>query len=62
MLQPQLKHACKNMSTDSNLCSSVALYTKLNKMDALSEEYVKMRPTVIHKAWFDYRQVKRRNR
>jgi hypothetical protein len=33
----------------------VALYTKLNKMDALSEEYVKMRPAAIHKAWFDYR-------
>ena len=56
MLQPQLKHALQNMSTRLQpLQQCVALYTKLNKMDALSEEYVKMRPAAIHKAWFDYR-------
>jgi hypothetical protein len=56
MLQPQLKHALQNMSTRLQpLQQCVALYTKLNKMDALKEEYVKMRPAAIHKLWFDYR-------
>jgi hypothetical protein len=56
MLQPQLKHALQNMSTRLQpLQQCVALYTKLNKMDALKEEYVKMRPSAIHKLWFDYR-------
>lgn len=56
LLQPQLKHALQNMSTRlAPLQQCVSLYTQLDKMDALKEEYVKIRPAAIHKAWFDYR-------
>jgi len=56
LLQPQLKHALQNMSTRlAPLQQCVSLYTKLDKMDALKEEYVKIRPAAMHKAWFDYR-------
>jgi hypothetical protein len=55
MLAPQLKHALANMNTRiAPLQQCVGLYTKLNKMDALKDEYVKNRPWAIHKAWFDY--------
>jgi hypothetical protein len=55
MLQPQLKHALQNMNTRLGpLQQCVALYTKLDKMDSLREEYVKNRPGSAHKAWFAY--------
>jgi hypothetical protein len=55
LLQPQLKHALQNMSTRlAPLQQCVVLYSKLDKMDALREEYVKNRPGAIHKAWFAF--------
>ncbi|GKY92338.1 hypothetical protein MPSEU_000204800 [Mayamaea pseudoterrestris] len=55
MLAPQLKHALANMNTRiAPLQQCVALYTKLHKIDVLKEEYVKNRPLVLHKAWFEY--------
>ena len=55
LLQPQLKHALSNMNSRlAPLQQCVALYTKLGKMDALQEEYVKNRPGSIHKAWFAF--------
>jgi hypothetical protein len=55
MLQPQLNHALQNMNTRlAPLQQCVALYTKLDKMESLREEYVKNRPGPIHKAWFAY--------
>jgi hypothetical protein len=55
MLAPQLKYALANMSTRiAPLQQCVALYTKLNKMDSLKEDYVKNRPSGIHKAWFEF--------
>lgn len=55
MLQPQLKHALQNMSTRlAPLQHSVSLYLKLGKVNDLMNEYVKNRPTALHKAWFDY--------
>jgi hypothetical protein len=55
LLQPQLKHALQNMNTRlAPLQQCVALYTKLDKMDSLREEYVKNRPGSAHKAWFAY--------
>jgi len=55
LLQPQLKHALANMNTRlAPLQQCVSLYSKLNKMDSLKQEYVKNRPAAIHKAWFDY--------
>ena len=37
-----------------NMQQCVALYSKLDKMDSLREEYVKNRPGEIHKAWFAF--------
>jgi hypothetical protein len=55
LLQPQLKHALQNMNTRlAPLQQCVALYTKLDKVGSLREEYVKTRPGTIHKAWFAY--------
>lgn len=55
LLQPQLKHALQNMNTRlAPLQQCVALYTKLDKMESLREEYVKNRPGSVHKAWFSY--------
>lgn len=55
LLQPQLKHALQNMNSRlAPLQQCVALYSKLNKMDSLRDEYVKNRPSEIHKAWFAY--------
>lgn len=55
LLQPQLKHALQNMNTRlAPLQQCVALYGRLNKMDALREEYVKTRPGNLHKSWFAF--------
>jgi len=55
LLQPQLQHALQNMhSRLAPLQQCVALYSKLDKMDSLREDYVKQRPGVVHKAWFSY--------
>ena len=56
LLQPQLKHALANMSTRLGpLQQCVALYSQLHKMDTLKTEYIKNRPTHIHKSWFDFK-------
>lgn len=55
MLQPQLNHALQNMSSRLGpLQQCVELYSKLDKMDSLQEEYVKNRPGELHKAWFGF--------
>lgn len=55
LLQPQLQHALQNMhSRLAPLQQCVALYSKLDKMDSLRDNYVKQRPGVVHKAWFSY--------
>ena len=55
LLQPQLKHALQSMNTRlAPLQQCVSLYRKLEKMDALKEEYIKNRPMAVHKAWFAY--------
>lgn len=58
ILQPQLKHALANMNTRlAPLQQCVTLYSKLNKMDALKEEYIRNRPSGLHKSWFDYKMA-----
>lgn len=58
ILQPQLKHALANMNTRlAPLQQCVMLYSKLNKMDALKEEYIRNRPSSLHKSWFDYKMT-----
>jgi hypothetical protein len=55
LLQPQLQHALQSMHTRlAPLQQCVALYTKLNNLQALQDEYVKNRPSAIHKLWFSY--------
>ena len=55
LLQPQLKHALSNMTTRLGpLQQCVELYSKLGKLDSLQEDYVKHRPSALHKAWFDF--------
>ncbi len=55
LLQPQLQHALQNMhSRLAPLQQCVALYSKLDKMDSLRDDYVKQRPGAVHKAWFSY--------
>lgn len=55
LLQPQLRHALQNMHTRlAPLQQCVGLYSKLDKMDSLRDDYVKQRPGAVHKAWFSY--------
>jgi hypothetical protein len=55
LLQPQLQNALIHMQTRLGpLQQCVLLYSKLDKIDALKEDYVKTRPTSLHKSWFDY--------
>lgn len=55
LLHPQLLHALQNMSTRlAPLQQCVSLFEKLNKMDSLREQYVKIRPGALHKAWFAF--------
>lgn len=55
LLNPQLMHALQNMNTRlAPLQQCVSLFEKLNKMDSLQEQYVKMRPGTLHKAWFAF--------
>lgn len=55
MLTPQLKHALQNMNTRlAPLQQCVSLYSALDKIDILQQEYVTNRPQLIHKQWFQY--------
>lgn len=55
LLQPQLQHALQNMNTRlAPLQQCVSLYSQLGQNDILTQEYVKIRPTSLHKSWFDY--------
>jgi hypothetical protein len=55
LLQPQLRHALQNMHTRlAPLQHCVGLYSKLDKMESLRDDYVKQRPGAVHKAWFSY--------
>lgn len=55
LLQPQLRRALQNMHNRlAPLQQCVALYSKLDKMDSLRDDYVKQRPGTVHKAWFSY--------
>jgi conserved oligomeric Golgi complex subunit 7 len=55
LLQPQLKHALAVIHTRlAPLQQCVALYTQLDQMEALIQEYVKHRPAAMHKLWFEY--------
>lgn len=55
MLTPQLKHALQNMNARlAPLQQCVTLYSALDKMDVLQQEYIASRPQAIHKQWFQY--------
>mmetsp|Transcript_14433 Transcript_14433/g.27139 ORF Transcript_14433/g.27139 Transcript_14433/m.27139 type:complete len:999 (+) Transcript_14433:817-3813(+) len=64
LLKPVLLHALNKV--DSRLGpfqTCVSLYQSLGEMSSLMDEYVKVRPSSVHKLWFDYRklQVDKRN-
>jgi len=60
LLQPQLQQALQNMHTRLGpLQQCVALYSKLNKINFVRDEYVKQRPGAVHKAWFSYSPPKK---
>jgi conserved oligomeric Golgi complex subunit 7 len=55
LLQPQLKNALAVLSTRAApLQQCVALYSQLDQMETLIHDYVKHRPTLLHKQWFEY--------
>lgn len=58
MLKPQLLHALSNMDSRIGLLQQcVTMYSQLNKMEVMQEEYVKFRPEKIHKRWFAFQSV-----
>jgi Golgi complex component 7 (COG7) len=56
LLQPQLQQALSHMQQSrlGPLQQCVVQYTQLGQMETLQRDYVKIRPTAIHKAWFEY--------
>mmetsp|Transcript_24164 Transcript_24164/g.66971 ORF Transcript_24164/g.66971 Transcript_24164/m.66971 type:complete len:923 (+) Transcript_24164:140-2908(+) len=55
LLQPQLQHALQHMSSRLGpLQQCVSLYSQLDMLDNLLQEYVSTRPAPLHKAWFDF--------
>eukprot|EP00978_Attheya_sp_CCMP212_P004283 scaffold9365_cov51-Attheya_sp.AAC.6 len=55
LLKPQLLQALQKMDTRLGpLQQCVSMYRQLDKLDALQEEYVKQRPSPIHKLWFSF--------
>jgi conserved oligomeric Golgi complex subunit 7 len=55
LLHPQLTHALATMHTRlAPLQQCVSLYTQLEQLDILQQEYRKQRPAALHKLWFDY--------
>lgn len=57
LLKPVLLHALNKVESRLGpLQTCVGMYMSLNKVESLVEEYVKCRPTVIHKLWFDFRK------
>ncbi len=57
LLKPVLLHALNKVETRLGpLQTCVAMYSSLNNMERLMEEYVKSRPGVVHKLWFGFRK------
>jgi len=55
LLRPQLLHALKRMDTRLGpLQQCVGMYRSLGRMDAMREEYVRMRPGEMHALWFSF--------
>jgi hypothetical protein len=55
LLQPQLAHALRTMQSRLGpLQQCVSLYSQLDLLPQLEQEYVQHRPAALHKLWFDY--------
>jgi hypothetical protein len=55
LLKPELLHALKKMESRLGpLQTCVGMYNSLGKIESLMEEYVKNRPSSIHKLWFEF--------
>lgn len=57
-LRPVLLHALQKMETRLGpLQTCVGMYHSMSKLDCMMEEYIKSRPTAVHKLWFDFRKI-----
>jgi len=57
LLRPVLLHALNKVESRLGpLQTCVGMYQSLNKMESLMDEYVKSRPAMVHKLWFDFRK------
>jgi Golgi complex component 7 (COG7). len=58
LLKPVLLHALNKVDSRLGpLQTCVSLYQSLGEMPSLMDEYVKVRPSSVHKLWFDYRKL-----
>ena len=55
LLKPELLHALKKMESRLGpLQTCVGMYSSLGKIESLMEEYVKNRPSSVHRLWFEF--------
>lgn len=59
LLKPELLHALKKMESRLGpLQTCVGMYNSLGKIESLMEEYVKNRPSSVHRLWFEFGKTK----
>ena len=57
-LRPVLLHALQKMETRLGpLQTCVGMYQSMSELDCMMKEYIKSRPTAVHKLWFDFRKI-----
>lgn len=57
-LRPVLLHALQKMETRLGpLQTCVGMYHSMSELDCMMEEYIKSRPTAVHKLWFEFRKI-----
>jgi hypothetical protein len=57
-LRPVLLHALQKMETRLGpLQTCVGMYQSMSELDCMMNEYIKSRPTAVHKLWFDFRKI-----
>jgi conserved oligomeric Golgi complex subunit 7 len=57
-LRPVLLHALQKMETRLGpLQTCVGMYHSMSELDCMMEEYIKSRPTTVHKLWFEFRKI-----
>jgi hypothetical protein len=60
LLKPELLHALKKMESRLGpLQTCVGMYNSLGKIESLMEEYVRNRPSSVHRLWFEFGKSKK---